>query len=95
MDILDPTSSRGTAAAVALSPRLDTLRGKRVVGLWNGREPGPGRAIIAGVVQWLDDEHGLAGSDVVQKPFYGNVAPDELLRQIVASADAVVTGVGD
>ena len=95
MEVLDPTSTSGAAPPVALSPRLEQLAGRRVVGLWNGRQPGPGRAIIAGVLEWLDDRHGLPGTPMFEKPFYGNAAPDDLVRAVVESADAVVTGVGD
>ncbi len=96
MHVLDPTgATTATAHGGDLSPRLDGLAGCRVVAVWNGRRPGPGKEVLEGVGARLQERHGLASFELLTKPWIGNQAPPELVDRVVASADAAITGVGD
>ena len=93
MEILFPTAE--IAAGGHAAARLPELRGRRLVALWNGRRPGPSREFLQGILEQLDARHGLQAWDIVQKPYLGNAAPDDLLREVVAAADGAITGLGD
>ena len=95
VEVLDPRGAVSLSNHGGLSPRLDTLAGKRVVAIWNGRRPGPGREVLAGVLAWLDKRYGLADHRVIQKPYVGNEAPRAILSEVISSSDAALTGVGD
>lgn len=96
MRVLDPTGATATPTSHgALSPRLDALTGRRVVAIWNGRRPGPGKEVLEGVGAFLHERHNLASFELVTKPYIGNQAPATLIDDVVASADAALTGVGD
>lgn len=95
MEVLDPRGVAPISNDAGLSPRLDTLSGKRLVAIWNGRRPGPGREILAGVLTWIDERYGLADHRVIQKPYVGNEAPRAILSEVISSSDAALTGVGD
>lgn len=98
MEILSPTSEfsveRGQDARLAR--RLGDLENQRIVAIWNGRRPGPGREFLTAILQHFAAKHHLASWDVVQKPYLGNPAPPELVDEVLASgASAVLTGLGD
>jgi N-acyl-D-aspartate/D-glutamate deacylase len=87
----DPTVS--SDIATTLSPRLPELAGKTIGAIWNGRPPGD--ALLSDMLDVLVREHGVIRGPLRRKPFLGNVAPDDLLTEMAATCDAVVTGVGD
>lgn len=97
MEILSPTVELDVEKdAGQLAGRLGDLENRRIVAIWNGRRPGPGREFLTSVLQHLDDRHHLASWEVVQKPYLGNPAPADLVDEVLASgADAVLTGLGD
>jgi hypothetical protein len=87
----DPTLS--SDITTTLSPRLADLAGKRIGAIWNGRPPGD--ALLADMLEVMVRDYGVTAGPVLRKPYLGNVAPDELLAEMAATCDAVVTGVGD
>lgn len=97
MEILSPTSEFAVKQEVGhMAGRLRDLEKRRIVAIWNGRRPGPGREFLTAVLKHLESEHHLASWDVVQKPYLGNPAPPELVDDVLATgADAVLTGLGD
>jgi hypothetical protein len=90
--LLDPTSDP-VATGDALSPRLDTLSGKTLGVIWNGRLPGD--LILKRMIEILKERHDIKEVVFRGKPYIGNVAPDEIFAEMSARCDAVVTGVGD
>lgn len=91
--VLDPREPRMESGT--LSPRLDTLKGTTIGIIWNGRRPGPGDIILKSVGERLRDEYGVEKVVFRTKPYLGNIAPEELLAEMQAEADAVLAGVGD
>lgn len=92
IEVLDPTSEP-VARADILSPRLDSLAGKTVGVIWNGRPAG--NLILNRVMDTLKERHGIQEVLFRHKPFLGNIAPAELLDELSDRCHAVVTGVGD
>lgn len=92
LELLDPTTESDRGRGI-LSPRLETLEGKTIGVIWNGRVPG--NEIINGVLEELRERYRLKEVLFRAKPFLGNVAPLEILDETARSCDAVITGVGD
>ena len=91
LTLLDPTIT--AARSTVLSPRLSTLAGKRVGIIWNGRPPGD--VMFNQMLTVFEEKYGIVRGPFIEKPFLGNVAPAEAFDELVATCDAVVTGVGD
>ncbi len=91
--VLDPTEP--PAGHGTLSPRLDSLDGRNLGILWNGRRPGPGDRVLMEIADVLRRRHNIADVLFRTKPHLGNVAPGELLAEMAARTHAVITGVGD
>ena len=92
IELLDPTGG-AVAAKGVLSPRLDTLSGKTLGVIWNGRRPGD--LILNRMIDILKERYAIKEVVFREKPYIGNVAPDEIFDQIAARCDAVISGVGD
>jgi len=92
LKVLDP-SWEETAAKGKLSRRLDTLDGKTLGILWNGRPTGD--KIFDGMVKLLKERHKIKEVVLRDKPYIGNIAPPEIFEELAAKCNAVVTGVGD
>lgn len=89
--VLDPTP--GTAApAGQLAPRLDTLQGKTVGFISNGKEGTKG--FFKHLDQILRDEYGVANVVSRTKSNYSAPADPHIVAEI-KSWDAAVSGLGD
>lgn len=89
--VLNPTVTAG--AGVTRAPRLGDFTGKTLGVLHNGRL---GNAVVfEEIVRMLDSKY--AFRDVIRrtKPRAFNIAPDEMLDELVSSCDVVITGLGD
>jgi hypothetical protein len=91
--IFDPTYKRSGKGE--LSKRLDTLDGKVIGVIWNGRRPGPGESFLLGTVEELKKHYDIKDVLFKAKPFVGNVAPDEIFTYMESRAHMIITGVGD
>jgi len=92
IELLDPTSGP-VASEKALSPRLDSLSGKTLGVIWNGRLPGD--LILNRMIEILKETHDIKEVVFRGKPYIGNIAPNEIFDEMSARCDAVVAGVGD
>ena len=92
LKVLNPTAgpARGTSG---VAPRLATLDGKTLGVIWNGRAYGD--RILSEVLELLKQRYRVRDVLFREKPFLGNIAPEPLLAEIAARADAAITGVGD
>lgn len=89
--VLDPTP--GTAAALGqLAPRLDTLKGRTVGFISNGKEGTKG--FFAHLDRILREEHGVAQVVSRTKSNYSAPADAHIVAEI-KGWDAVVSGIGD
>lgn len=89
--VLDPTPEKAPPAG-RLAPRLDTLKGKTVGFISNGKEGTKG--FFRHLEQMLREEHGVAR--VVSRTKSNYSAPaDKHIADEIREWDAVVTGLGD
>ena len=89
--VLDPTPEN-VAPLGQKAPRLDTLRGKTVGLISNGKEGSKG--FFAHIEDVLRREHGVADVVIRTKPNYSAPAPAGIVAEI-RSWDAVISGIGD
>ena len=89
--VLNPTVTAG--AGLTRAPRLGDLKGKILGVLHNGRQ-GNG-VVFDEIVRMLDSKY--AFKDVIRrtKPRAFNIAPNDMLEELINSCDVVITGVGD
>ena len=92
IEVFDPTSGPAKGH-ITLAPRLDTLDGKRLGIIWNGRSHGD--KVLNAVIDLLQKKYRFETVVLRKKPFIGNVAPVEIQEEIAAISDAVITGIGD
>ena len=89
--VLDPTP--GTAPPVGkLAPRLDTLKGKTVGFISNGKEGTMG--FFGHLERMLKDDYGVANVVFRTKSNYSAPADPHIAAEI-KSWDAVISGLGD
>ena len=77
-----------------LAPRLDTLRGKTVAFLDNNKLQ-PRNKYFDLLEAFLKEREGVREVIQAKKPFFTRPARDEVLKPLMARADAVITGVGE
>jgi len=77
-----------------LAPRLETLRGKTIAFLDNNKLQ-PRNRYFDLLATLLQEREGVRAVIRAQKPFFTRPARDEVLKPLMAQADAVITGVGE
>lgn len=93
LGLLDPTNGPTQSNAQASAPQLETLKGKRIGLLDNSKTNGA--ALLARIGQALVRDHGAGELVVRAKLIYSRIAPAELIEDLAANCDAVVTAIGD
>ena len=95
--ILDPTGLTGQAPpathAAALAPRPADLRGARIGLLMNTKQNAA--TFLDEVGRLLVERHGAKGLLTRTKTAFAQPAPEELLKEMTAECDIIVTGIGD
>ena len=89
--VLDPTPEKA-AATGQLAPRLDTLKGKTIGFISNGKEGTKG--FFAHLDRMLREEHGVAQVVMRTKSNYSAPADAHIVAEI-RNWDAVISGIGD
>ena len=89
--VLDPTPGAASAAG-RLAPRLDTLSGKTVGFISNGKKGTKG--FFSHLDRLLREEHGVAEVVMRTKSNYSAPADPHIAAEI-RNWDAVVSGIGD
>lgn len=92
LKVLNPTA-RPARGASGIAPRPGTLDDTTIGVIWNGRAYGD--RILSEVLDLLKQRHRIREVVFREKPFLGNIAPDEILAEMAARANLVITGVGD
>jgi hypothetical protein len=77
-----------------LAPRLTTLRGKILAFLDNNKLQ-PRNRYFAVLGELLKEREGVQDIIYAQKPFFTRPAREDVLKPLMARADAVITGVGE
>jgi hypothetical protein len=93
--ILDPTGATVTATKPrpARAPRRRNLRGTTVGLLVNTKQNAA--PFLDEVGRLLVAEHGAAGTVARTKVNFAAPAPEELVKELTASCDVIITGIGD
>ena len=93
--ILDPTGATrlATRPAAARARRRPTLAGARVGLLINTKQNA--RPFLLEVGRLLQEEYGVASVTQRTKLNFAVPEPEEVIKELAAEADVVVTGVGD
>ncbi|NEE04790.1 UGSC family (seleno)protein [Phytoactinopolyspora halotolerans] len=91
--LLDPTGMDERSADGTLAPRPTSLRGL-TVGLLDNTKVNA-TPLLRGIADDLVDRFGAGDTRLYTKDYFGTPVKDELLRQIAAECDVVVTAVGD
>ena len=81
-------------AGGALAPRLETLQGKTIAFLDNNKLQ-PRNRYFDLLATLLKEREGVREVLRAQKPFFTRPAREEVLKPLMAQADAVITGVGE
>ena len=89
--VLDPTVGE-EVRNLAPAARLDTLRGKRVGMMSNGKPMAD--VFLRHLGGLLTSRHGIE-FELVTKPDPSRIAPRDLLDSLSAKCHAIITGVGD
>ncbi len=92
LGLLDPTNGAGSVARAPL-PLLESIAGKRI-GLLDNSKTNVA-ALLGRIGQALVRDHGAAELVMRTKLIYSRIAPAELLDDLAANCDAVVTAIGD
>jgi hypothetical protein len=93
--ILDPTGATATAAskpAAPRAPRPASLTGKRVGLLINTKQNA--RPFLQEVGRLLTDQYGVTLTQRTKQNF-AMPEPDDVIKEMAAQTDVIVTGVGD
>jgi hypothetical protein len=93
LGLLDPTSGSVERRSGAALPRLEGLTNKRIGLLDNSKTNAA--ALLAHVGEALIQRHGAARVFARTKLIYSRIAPPELIEELAANCDAVVTAIGD
>ncbi len=90
--VLNPTAgpARGKSG---VAPRPATLDDQTIGVIWNGRAFGD--RILSETLDLLKQRYRVREVIFREKPFLGNIAPEEILSDMAARANLVITGVGD
>jgi hypothetical protein len=95
--ILDPTGGTGTAAGAAAeaprAPRRASLDGARVGLLVNTKQNAD--LFLREVGRLLTSQYGARGVLARTKVNFAQPAPEELIKELQAGCDVIVTGIGD
>ncbi|WP_300610861.1 UGSC family (seleno)protein [Trebonia sp.] len=91
--LLNPTGSDRRAADSSLAPRPASLRGL-TVGLLGNTKPNA-EVLLSEIASELKDRYDVGEFRSYTKDYFGTPVKPDLLAQIVAECDLVVTAVGD
>ncbi|MQA15380.1 MAG: hypothetical protein GEV09_14775 [Pseudonocardiaceae bacterium] len=92
-EILDPTGGSELTADATLAPRLETLSGKTLGLLDNGKPNGA--ALLSELGAGLQREHRLRDVLMYTKPYFGTPVEESQIQQILENCDFAVAGIGD
>lgn len=90
--LIDPTG-QSSAARLTMAPRKGSLKGA-TVGLMSSSKRNSD-ILLAEIGALLVERHGVAELVERTKPSFAVPAPPELVDELAAKCDVVVTGVGD
>lgn len=91
--LLDPTGTDERSVDATLAPRPVGLRGL-TVGLLDNTKVNAS-ALLREIGEVLSRRYGVAGTRLYTKDYFGTPVKEDLLKQIAAECDVVVTAVGD
>ena len=90
--LVDPAAEIETTS-VAIAPRLETLRGKRVALIDNTKHTAD--RFLEATREILERKYGVSGFDYFRKFSASVSTPPEVVERLTRSCDALVHGVAD
>ncbi len=90
--LVDPVAE-AEAAQVALAPRLETLRGKRIALIDNTKHNAD--TFLTATRELLERKYGVAGFEYFRKFSASVPTPPEVIERLTQSCDALVHGLAD
>jgi hypothetical protein len=90
--LVDPVAETETAS-LALAPRLETLRGKRVALIDNTKHNA--NAFLEATRALLERKYGVSGFEYFRKFSASVPTPADVVERLTQSCDALVHGVAD
>lgn len=90
--LLDPTGRDRVVSTSVLSPRLRSLRGKRLALLENTK---PNAAVVLNEVATQLRRHGVETVELHAKSYFGTPVDEALMQRILTSSDFAIAGIGD
>ena len=90
--VLNPTAPP-REVRYAMAERLSSIQGKSVGFLWNNKPNGD--VLFGRLEELLRQKYEIKSASYGKKPTASVPATEEVLDQLVASADAVIVGLGD
>jgi hypothetical protein len=93
--IMDPTGGQAVRnrTELALAPRPDSLRGLKLGLLENGKQNA--RLFLEELADVLRERYGVTPVEPRRKEVFTAPAPPELVEEMGAECDVIVTGIGD
>jgi hypothetical protein len=90
--LVDPAAEI-EATSIAIAPRLDTLKGKRIALIDNTKHNAD--RFLAAARELLEHNHGVAGFEYFRKFSASVPTPPEVVERLTQTCDALVHGVAD
>jgi len=91
--LLDPTGFDEQVADTTLAPRPGSLRGL-TIGLLDNTKPNAA-PLLRHVADELRRRHGAGETRLYAKDYFGTPMKEDVLKQLTAECDVVITAVGD
>lgn len=91
--ILDPTGVADVRRAATLAPRVGDLAGLRL-GLLDNAKPNAA-LVLETIAAQLRAQHHVGEVTTYTKSYFGTPVEEDRAREIAASCEAVIAGVGD
>lgn len=93
MITLDPRADEVMVEDITMAPRLDSLNGKRIGLLFDGRLNGD--KLLWNVADLLKERYEIGEVTFRARPNVSDVSPSDLLDELAEKADATLIAIGD
>ena len=93
MIVMDPRADEVIVEDITMAPRLDSLNGKRIALLFDGRLNGD--KLLWNVTDLLKEQYEIGEVTFHTRPNVSDVSPPELLGKLAEKADVAMIAIGD
>ncbi|MFQ5933837.1 MAG: hypothetical protein ACE5KI_04270 [Dehalococcoidia bacterium] len=93
MIAMDPRADEAPVESIAMAPRLDTLNGKRVGLLFDGRLNGD--KLLWMVADLIKEQYETGEVNFWARPNVSDISPPDLMDEMASKADVGLIAIGD